>query len=253
MCLYGAFAHANQLVWQSGFENSFPGKEWFDWHDESYAPDGVMPAGRDSAWTIVGRESGEPVFAGERAYKGWITGPAQSSHRAYPVIHADIPTPVINTFMVYLDADFERLSESDWIHFGTWGNHDPETRAGNWALHTMAVRNRKLEFAHTSPFHGEYIGPAPQRDFPLRKWVRFTVYVIYEGSTGYVQAWQDGVPMLRAQVPELRSHPSTRLRTAHWGLYASAGTMQAVQYNDDIRICVLNKPLADLGTEPLCR
>lgn len=252
MCLYGTRAHADQLVWQSSFENGFPGGEWLDWNNGSYSLSGSMPAGRVSAWTFVNRESGEPVFAGNNAYKGWITGPADDSHRAYPVIHADIPTPLVNTFMVYLDADYDRMSQTDWIHFGSWGNYDPATKTGKWALHTLGVRNRKLEFAHTSPFNGEYMGPTKQPDFPLRRWVRFTVYMVYEGTAGFVQIWQDGVPMLRAQVSKLATNAGTRLRTAHWGMYASRSVDRGVQYNDDIRICTLSESLNDFVREPSC-
>jgi hypothetical protein len=244
--------HANQTVWRSGFENGFPGTEWFDYDNGSYSPSGAMPAGRTSAWTIVNRSSGEPVQSGNYAYKGWITGKAQSSHRAYPVVHLDIQTPLINTFMVYLDADYSRMSQTDWIHFGTWGNQDPDTRIGAWALHTMAVRDRKLEFAHVAPFHGTYIGPLPQADFPIGRWVRLTLYILYQGNTGLIQAWQDGVPILRAEVSQLERSPGTRLRTAHWGIYGSGTIDHGVQYNDDISICTLNAPLIDLAPEPAC-
>jgi hypothetical protein len=250
--ILAALAHADQLVWQSGFENGFPDGEWLDSDTGSYSLDGAMPAGRVSAWTIVHRESGEPVFAGNHAYKGWITGTAENSHRAYPGLHLAISTPLVNTFFVFLDADYERMSALDWIHLGTWGNHDKATESGRWALHTMAVRDRKLEFAHTSPFHGEYIGPATPADFPLRRWVRLTAYMVYQDTTGFIQVWQDGVPVLRATVPGLKENPGTLLRTAHWGMYASGSVRRAVQYNDEIRICTLNAPLTDLIREPQC-
>lgn len=243
---------AQPLAWSSGFEKGFPAGEWLDLDNGSYSATGLMPEGRTTAWTIVHRSSGEPVFSGDHAYKGWIAGPSALSHRAYPVIHADIATPLINTFMVYLDADYGRMTPLEWIHFGTWGNHDPDTKTGRWALHTMAVRNRKLEFAHVSPFHGEYIGPGQQDDFPLRRWVRFTVYMLYQGTTGLVQVWQDGVPVLRAQLPGLENNPGTRLRTAHWGMYGSGTLEHGIQYNDDIKICSLSAPLSELVAEPVC-
>lgn len=245
-------AHSDQLVWESGFEKGYPGGDWLDLGKGAHSSNGVMPEGMVSAWTIVDRQSGEPVFAGNHAYKGWIEGGAQVSHRAYPVIHADIPTPLVNIFHVYLDIDFEKLSKIDWVHFGTWGNHDPEANTGLWALHTMAVRDRRLEFAHTSPFHGEYIGPPEQAEFPLRRWVRLTTYIHYQGPTGFVQVWQDGTPMLRAKVSKLAAHPGTRLRTAHWGMYASGTVSQSVLYNDQIKICTLSEPLTDLVNEPQC-
>jgi hypothetical protein len=208
--LYGVSAHSDRLVWQSGFENGYPGGEWLDLGIGSYSPNGAMPEGRVSAWTIVDRKSGEPVFTGNYAYKGWIEGATIGNHRAYPVVHVDIPTPLVNIFHVYLDTDYGPMSLTDWIHFGTWGNFDPEAKTGVWAQHTLAVRDRKLEFAHVAPFHGEYIGPKDQPEFPMRRWVRLTAYIIYSGSTGFVQVWQDGVPMLRAEVSKLAIHPGTR-------------------------------------------
>ncbi len=40
--------------------------------------------------------------------------------------------------------------------------------------------------------------------------------------------------------------------TAHWGMYAAGTLAKGIQYNDDIRICILDKPLADLVLEPRC-
>ncbi|MCP4600814.1 MAG: hypothetical protein GY847_09830 [Proteobacteria bacterium] len=187
--------------------------------------------------------------SGSYGYKGWVVDSASDSHRAYPGIHTDIVTPIVNTFWVYLNVIYEQIV-SEWIHFGTWGNE--EGNSGKWALHTMSVLNSKLEFAHTDPFNGEYIGPEPVPDFPTGQWVRFTVYMHYEGTDGFVQVWQDGVPMLRANVANLADNPGTRLTRAHWGMYASAGLDQGIQYNDDISIWSLGEPLTDLEEEPDC-
>jgi hypothetical protein len=116
----------------------------------------------------------------------------------------------------------------------------------------MAGRARRLEFAHTSPGSGEYIGPTPRADFPLGRWVRFTAYLHYEGSTGFVQVWQDGVPVLRGEVALLADFPGTTLERAHWGMYANAETDQGTQYNDDISVWTLDAPLDDLEADPDC-
>lgn len=237
------------LAWSSGFETGFPG-EWLNWSN-GYSAEGMMPSGRVSAWTIVDDSGGDPIYSGRQSYKGWIEGSASQSHRAYPALHTEVRTPLVNTFMVYLDADYGQMSASEWIHFGTWGNEDDQGN-GTWALHTMSVRDRQLEFAHTTPFAGEYIGPSPQPAFPVGQWVRFTVYLHYEGSDGFVQVWQDGVPMLRAQVARLGSNPGATLTRAHWGMYAHPDVNQGIQYNDDIGIWELDAPLSDFQTEPDC-
>jgi Polysaccharide lyase len=233
------------LAWSSGFEKGFPG-EWLNYDNGSWSAGGSMPAARVSAWTIIKKSSGKPVYAGSHGYKGWIVGKASDSHRAYPVVHLKAKTPLVNTFMVYLDADYSKMSSSEWIHFGTWGN------AKKWALHTMSVRNKKLEFAHTSPQSGTYIGPKPQPQFPLGKWVRFTAYLHYKGTTGFVQVWQDGVAVFKADVSQLSSASGTTLERAHWGMYASKETSQGIQYNDEIRVWTLAAPLTDLKSEPRC-
>lgn len=68
--LFLAVGCSTQPVWRSGFENGFPGSEWLDWRDGSYAESGETMPGPRSAWTIVKRERGDPVFSGKRAYKG---------------------------------------------------------------------------------------------------------------------------------------------------------------------------------------
>jgi hypothetical protein len=239
-----------ELVWSSGFETGFPGTEWLNYDDGSYSEDGSVPDGRTDAWTIIDTSSGEPIYSGDHAYKGWVTGPSSGSHRAYPVIHTDITTPIVNTYMVYLDLDYDAVG-GDWVHVGTWGNEE-EGGVGDWALHTMSIRERQLEFAHTTPNLGEYIGPNPEPDFPLGQWVRFTVYMIYEGTTGFVQVWQDGVPMLSGEVSSLADNPGTRVTRAHWGMYGPATLSSGTQYCDDIAIWKLDAPLTDFENEPSC-
>ncbi len=227
--------------WRSGFETGFPGDEWLDYDSGAWTESGVPNPGTTEAWTIVDRTEFDDVWADEHCYKGWIFGasPDGSSHRAYPGIHVDIPSPLVNRFMVYLDADYDAMSDSDWIHFATWGNNP------DWEVHTMSVRRRVVEMAHLD---WSYIGPTPQPEFPLRTWVRFTVYIHYTpGGDGLVYVWQDGVPVLEG-------HYTTRtgqnLMRAHWGMYASGSVDQGTQYNDEIQIWSLTEPLSDFTTEP---
>src|SRR5688572_28578507 len=61
---------AAQVVWSSSFESGFPG-EWQNYDSGGYSPTGSMPAGRVSAWTIVGAENGVQPRHRSRMYKGW--------------------------------------------------------------------------------------------------------------------------------------------------------------------------------------
>lgn len=223
-------------VWRSGFENGFPG-EFEAYDDGSYTSNGIPNSGRSEAWTIVGSSEFSSIYAGDCVYKGWISEAADSSHRAYPVLHTDIPTPLVNSFMVWLDVDFSQLDEYEWVHFGTWADNP------NWEVHTMAVlANGRLEMAHLDY---SYIGPSPQPIFPARKWVRLTVYLDYTNN-GYVRVWQDGVPIFEGNF----ASQSGSLMRAHWGMYASGPVDNGVQYNDEIQIWTLDSPLSDLETEP---
>jgi hypothetical protein len=222
--------------WSSGFEQGFPG-EWLDYDGGQYTASGVPNSGFNEAWTIV--DASDPlVFAGSHAYKGWPIAAQTDSHRAYPVLHSDIPTPLVNSFLVYLDLDYSQLDDTEWVHFATWGNNP------DWQVHTMSVRARRLEMAHLD---WSYIGPTPQPEFPLRRWVRFTAYLHYQGATGYVRVWQDGVPMLEGTYTTVSG---TNLMRSHWGWYSSGSVDQGVQYNDEIQIWTLSAPLADLVPEP---
>jgi MYXO-CTERM domain-containing protein len=224
-------------AWSTGFEEGFPG-EFLDWDDGSFSANGSQRSGRTASWAIADASQGAPTFGGEHVYKGWVHASGSSSHRAYPVIHVNIPSPLVNSFMVYLDADYAQLG-ANWVHFATWGND------ADWTVHTMSVRARKLEMAHLD---WEWIGPSPQPDFPLKRWVRFTVYIHYRPQgDGTVVVWQDGAPIMRGRYTDTTGQ---NLMRAHWGMYASGGTSSAVQYNDDIQIWTLSEPLTNFTDEP---
>ena len=224
------------LFWQSGFENGFPG-EWLNYENAGFpfTADGTS-TGDPSNWTIIG--AGEvPVPEGSHVYKAWVNGAASESHRPYPVLHTDAPSPLVNSFLVYIDLDYEELG-GDWFHLATWANNE------DWSVHTLSIRNRVLEMAHLD---WEWIGPEPQPEFPLRQWVRFTAYIDYASDTETIRVWQDGVPILSGLYT---SNSGTSLMRAHWGLYAPSTVSAGVHYNDDIQIRLLDTPLTDLETEP---
>ena len=227
-----------QDSWESGFEQGFPG-EFLSYDDGSWSSSGNALADRSATWTIVNRASGEPVFSGDHAYKGFVTRAADASHRAYPVLHTDMPTPLVNSFMVWLDADFDALGERDWVHFGTWGNNP------DWVVHTMSVRNGLLEMAHLD---WRWVGDSPQPAFPLRRWVRLTVYLHYPPvGDGTVVVWQDGERVMEGTYS---ARPGANLQRVHWGMYARNEVDHGVQYNDDIRLWRLPAPLTDFSSEP---
>jgi hypothetical protein len=226
------------LVWESGFENGFPGSEWLDYDNGAFTGNETPNPGTRDAWTIVDTSQFADIPAGDHAYKGWVFAQQSESHRPYPGIHCDIASPLVNSFLVWQEAEYDQLDPSEWIHFATWGNNS------DWVVHTMSVRDRKVEMAHCD---WSYIGPEPQPDFPLAQWVRFTAYIDYTDN-GYIRVWQDGVAIFEGH---FTARTGDNLLRAHWGLYCSGSIDNAVQYNDEIKIWSLHSRLTDLATEPV--
>lgn len=240
---------AGTLRWRSGFENGVPG-EWLNYINNYFSHGNITGA---LGWTLVTPTAG-PVYSGNYAFKGSVLGFYGQNggvRRAYPLLNTNIPTPMVNTFMVYLDVDYNVMTTyNDWISIATYTNH-PDII--NWPdIHSISIVNRRLELGHMeSPgFSGQYVGPAPQPEFPTRRWVRITTYIQYESSgRGRVDVWQDGVRVLTGIQQSTTN--GTTMTAGHWGLYTNDATWQAHLYNDDISIWSLNQPLTDFVREPV--
>lgn len=224
--------------WRSSFETGFPG-EWLDYDNGAWSPTGAAAGGRAAHWTLVDAAvAPSGAKHGSRVYKGWISGTAAESHRAYPVLHSDFPSPLVNSWWVYLDTDYGRFPAGGWHHFATWGNNP------DWSVQTMSVLgNGRLEMAHVGNLR--IVG---DNTMPLRRWVRFTAYIAYSprgDNTLFV--WKDGLPCLRATNV---TPGGGNLMRSHWGLYASGSLPEGVQYNDDIQIWGLSAPWTDFDREP---
>ena len=224
--------------WRSSFETGFPG-EWLDYDNGSYSATGAAQPGRTAHWSIIDASGAPaPPRHGSRIYKGWITGTAPESHRAYPVLHADFPSPLVTSWWVYLDTDYSRFPADGSHHFATWGN-DPF-----WNVHTMAVLGTgRLEMAHVNNL--QIVG---DNTMPVRRWVRFTAYIAYAPrGDNTIFVWKDGTPCMRAVN---RLVGTGNLMRAHWGLYTAGSLSEGMQLNDDIQIWGLSGPWTDFTREP---
>ena len=224
--------------WRSGFEIGFPG-EWLDYDNGTWTQSGTPNPGTNEAWTVVDGDS-VPGGAseGKNVYKGWILRAQSESHRAYPCIHVDFASPLVNSWWVYLVTDYRNFPSGGWHHFATWGNNP------DWDVHTMSVLGSgKLEMAHVSDL--EIIG---DNTMPLRRWVRFTVYLEYApAGNNIIYCWMNGKPCMKAT--NIKPGGSN-LQRAHWGMYASGNLPEGVQYNDDIQIWGLTGPWTDFTRVP---
>ncbi len=224
--------------WRSSFETGFPG-EWLNYDNGSWTEDGTPNPGKNEVWTIVdGSEVPGGAIHGSKVYKGWLLQAQSESHRAYPCIHCDYASPLVNSWWVYIDTDYANFPSGGWHHFATWGNNP------DWDVHTMSVLGSgKMEMAHVSDF--EVIG---DNAMPLREWVRFTVYIEYApAGNNLIYCWMNGQPCMKAT----NAKPGgSNLQRAHWGLYTSGNLFEGVQYNDDIQIWGLTEKWTDFTKVP---
>ncbi|MHC4403623.1 MAG: hypothetical protein ACYTG0_28535 [Planctomycetota bacterium] len=245
--------------WYSGFENGFPGPqsandgkgEWLNFQGahKNFTKAGELPPShpRGSAWTILHhKDSPITPYAGDYVYKGEVFRPDTESHRAYPGIDLPITLtkPMVNSFMVYLDLGYSQMGKRDWVSLATWSN----TWWGR-GLHTTSVLGTgKLEMAHMNKY--SYVGPRPQPNFPLKKWVRITWYFNtpsdHGDGNGDVLVWQDGTLVFQG----IHSAKSTDKATFHFGMYASGNVMKGVMYNDEVQFWTLSAPWPDPSIEP---
>jgi sialate O-acetylesterase len=247
--------------WFSGFEHGFPGPrdsnggkgEWLDFagmHDNLTKTGTLAPNHlRGSAWTIQHRNDCRiRPFAGDYVFKGEIFRRDTESHRAYPciVLPVTLTKPMVNSFMVYLDVDYRHMTDREWISLATWSNGWWNNNGG---LHTLSVMGTgKLEMAHINDC--SYVGPQPQPDFPVKKWVRVTWYYYPRSAEGHgdgkVLVWQDATLMFRG----IHQAGSTDQATFHWGMYGEGSIGRGVMYNDNIQFWTLSAPWPDAATEP---
>ena len=80
--------------------------------------------------------------------------------------------------------------------------------------------------------------------FPMRTWVRTTIYVNYH--EGEMHIWQDGRELLHATF----SRGDTDICQWHWGAYASGDNTDVVLFEDDNAIWKLDEPWTDFSVEP---
>jgi hypothetical protein len=230
--------------WFSGFENGWPG-EWLNYA----GPD----QGGSTDWTILNAAEaaadGVEVVEGSHISKAWINSASSSSHRAYPVINSNVPSPFVNRFYVWLDWDPQAYASYTWISLMTLAN------TSDWNVVTISTlaKTGVMEAAHVGSYNGFDSGDGWERVgtpiMPLREWVPFTVYTDFRAAGDVMYVWMDGELILKANGGNL-NQLSTTLSRAHWGLYASGAVDDAVMYNDSIQIWSLTEAWTDLEHEP---
>ncbi|MEQ9075376.1 MAG: hypothetical protein RLP09_16090 [Sandaracinaceae bacterium] len=203
------------------------------------------------------RETGfstEQAHGGTRSHRSAIQCPSHTDvHRGYGGVEfdgdrpepaytnagtgIDAPHGVVVTFWRWLDVPYD-FGGGRWLSLFT-----VNTDCG-WSERVVTLGldqpSRVLSPAHTDRNTFEPDAPA----FPLRQWVRVTVYV--NAHSGELHVWQDGQSLVHATF----ARPSTDLCQFHWGAYASGDNDGVVLFEDDQSVWRLAEPWTDMRREP---
>lgn len=230
-------AASSAHAWESGYED-WPSSNWFVWQGSNYKDQDESDFGTQG-WTIV-CGSGDAI-EGDCALKAWVNTPYcdGTSCRAYPGMHTEMPMPLIDVFWIKIDE--LEFAGNGWFSIFTHANVD-------WLTNTMSLVERgegefHLEMAHLPH---ERVGN-PGQVFRLGQWHRVTTYMNWRPSgDGTVMVWIDGVKTFEG-VSGLEGN----LPRAHYGAY-TRNVARTIVWNDDHRICQLDRPLVDVTNEPAC-
>ncbi|HJL14814.1 MAG TPA: hypothetical protein RMH99_04110 [Sandaracinaceae bacterium LLY-WYZ-13_1] len=177
--------------------------------------------------TDVHRGYGGLEFAGD-VPEEWYTNDGEG---------IDAPHGVVNTFWDYVDTPYD-FGGGRWLSLFTV-NTDCA-----WGERVLTVGldqpTRRLTPAHVDSTDFDPDAPS----FPLREWVRVTVYV--NAHTGDLHVWQNGQHVAHSRF----SGRSTDLCQWHWGAYASGDNDAVELVEDDQSLWKLEEPWTDFSREP---
>ncbi len=185
--------------------------------------------------------SGDKVRSGARAHKAWIRGSNGfwrfdqdgPNHRGYPTFQfhrsgGGFRGPTLITLWVWLDVALKR---GEWFSFATL-SADASDR---WKR-VVCVNLDDHGFVHLMhvPRHGEgqRTFQTTSTRFPLRQWVKLSMFIDFDSRAGRAIVCQDGALVSAAHVEGGRGV----LEQAHFGMYAAPGVDSGVVYNDDLEI-----------------
>lgn len=242
--------------------------------------DWELPEQNYSRWKLLGEEkigyspswsnctksgySSDYSISSNYSHRSEIFCQSDNSHRGYGVVsfHGDHTVPnddiknnfngidalygVVNTYWSWLDVPYT-FGNKKWFSFLTISTSvDNSCSDQNWSVITLGLEDssRKLTPAHIINRGGtvEYEKNIPQ--FPLKKWVRTTVYINY--YEGQMHVWQDGKHILKATF----HRKNKDICHFHWGSYASGNNDNIVLYEDDLSIWKLQDEWKNFDIEP---
>jgi hypothetical protein len=181
--------------------------------------------------------SREYVRTGIYAHKGWIwaaNSPSTDNHRAYPTVQLHktsggaYKTPVLTEFWVWLDVTF---TTGEWFSLATFAR---STSDSFWDGVLVNVSDAGIVHLMHVPTQGQgvRIFQTSTVTLPMQTWVKISVELDLNPTTGYAKVWQDDVLVSHALV----QGGDGTLPQAHFGLYAPPSMSAGVVYNEDLII-----------------
>jgi hypothetical protein len=234
-----------QLVWYEDFESG----DYARWSSVDY----------DSGWSSCtnNRFADNRFVSVGHSHKSRIKCASETGlHRGYGLLRFDgdalvpsisIASPggiesehgVVVTFWTWLKAP-AGFGDGRWVSLFTVTDDCSNAWEG---VVTLGLQDETGRLAPAHVDSWDWVPGAPA--FPLRQWVRTTIYLNYHD--GAMHVWQDGEKVCHASF----QRPGTSLCQWHFGLYGSGDNEDVVLYEDDLRITRLAAPLPDFQTEPL--
>ncbi len=153
----------------------------------------------------------------------------------------EAPGGVVNTFWLYLDVPYD-FGGGRWYSLWTVDSDCA------WAERVITLgledAGRRLTPAHVRESGGTVTFTPGAPAFPLRRWVRVTIYINYH--RGEMHVWQDGASIVHGTF----TRPTRDICHFHWGAYASGDNDDLVLYEDDNSLWKLDAPWTDWSREP---
>jgi hypothetical protein len=153
----------------------------------------------------------------------------------------EAPGGAVSTFWLWLDTPYD-FGGGRWLSLFTTNSACDYTDE----VITVSLEDStgRLNPAHITSSGGtvDFSRDAPA--FPLRRWVRVTIYINY--YDGVMHIWQDGVSVVHATF----HRPTNDICQWHWGAYASGDNDDIVLFEDEKSIWKLDSSWTDWSTEP---
>lgn len=205
--------------------------------------------------------SQDTSVSGTYSHRSEIFCEADRSHRGYGIISfkgdevllpkekavltgIDAPHGIVNTYWSWLDVPYS-FGNKKWFSFWTATDTCSDETWGRVITLGLEDSTRKLRVAHIKNTGGTVKYDKNTPAFPLREWVRTTVYINY--YDGEMHVWQNGEHLLEATF----TRENNKICHFHWGAYASPQNNSITLYEDDISIWKLQRPWQDFSQEPL--